>query len=192
MLVKNENDFWTFYQQKNWFKFVSFLIDQSLFGAYGPIMFALWVWVGFRASWSGWPLYENYSLNSNLIPACSEGHMASCSEGHFLSVVLGRTLFECCVGKDTLHYVQKDTFQNMINKTFLSKLSHINLKWSEYLRPVNPIRIDVFLGQSWTRGGEGRYGPPWYLSPEASEELVLNITFVTIFLRIILRYIKFL
>ena len=28
--------------------------------------------------------------------------------------------------------------------------------------------------------------PPWYLSPEASEELVLNITFVTIFLRIIL------
>ena len=27
---KNENDFWTFYQQKNWFKFVSFLTDQSL------------------------------------------------------------------------------------------------------------------------------------------------------------------
>ena len=33
---------------------------------------------------------------------------------------------------------------------------------------------------------------PFYFSPEASEELVLNITFVTIFLRIILRYIKFL
>ena len=28
---KNENDFWTFYQQKNLFKFVSFLTDQSLF-----------------------------------------------------------------------------------------------------------------------------------------------------------------
>ena len=27
---KNENDFWTFYQQKNWFKFVSFLTDQTL------------------------------------------------------------------------------------------------------------------------------------------------------------------
>ena len=40
--------------------------------------------------------------------------------------------------------------------------------------------------------GGANLAPPRYLSPEASEELVLNMTIVTIFLRIILRYITFL
>ena len=39
-----------------------------------------------------------------------------------------RTLFEHCVGKDTLNYVWKDTFQNMINKTVLKILSCIKFK----------------------------------------------------------------
>jgi hypothetical protein len=44
--------------------------------------------------------------------------------------MFGRTLFEFCVRKNTLHYIRKDTFQNMINKTFLNKLSPINFKMS--------------------------------------------------------------
>ena len=55
----------------------------------------------------------------------------------------------------------------------------------------SPIRTGVFLGQSWTGGG-ANLAPPCYLSPGASEKLVLNMTFVTIFLRIILRCITFL
>ena len=42
-------------------------IYTRIFGAYGPIMFALQVWEGFRASWRGGPLCENCSFNSNLI-----------------------------------------------------------------------------------------------------------------------------
>jgi hypothetical protein len=46
--------------------------------------------------------------------------------------MFGRTLFEDCVWKDILHYVRKDTFQNMISKAF-STNSHIaTLKWAEY------------------------------------------------------------
>ena len=56
---------------------------------------------------------------------------------------------------------------------------------------LNPNWIGVFFGQSWTGWG-GVNLPLRYLSPEASEELVLNMTIVTIFLRIILRYITFL
>ena len=52
---------------------------------------------------------------------------------HFM---FGRTLFEYCVRKDTLHYVRKDTFKNMINKTFLTNSHLLTLKWSEYLRHV--------------------------------------------------------
>ena len=47
-----------------------------------------------------------------------------CSEGHI------------AVRKDTLPYVRKDTFQNMINKTFQINSPLITLKWSEYLRLV--------------------------------------------------------
>ena len=42
---------------------------------------------------------------------------------------------------------------------------------------VNPIWTGVFSRQSWTgeRGGANfSPPPPWYLSPEASEGLVLN------------------
>ena len=35
-----------------------------IFGAYGPIMFALRVWVGFGAGWRGGPLCENCSFLS--------------------------------------------------------------------------------------------------------------------------------
>ena len=39
-------------------------IYTRIFGAYGPIMFALQVWEGFRASWRGGPLSENCSFLS--------------------------------------------------------------------------------------------------------------------------------
>ena len=96
------------------------IIDTRIFGAYGPIMFALWVWVGFEASWRGGPLIEN----------CNSSFMFGRTHG----IMFGRTLFEYCVRKDTLNYVRKDTlnyvwkdtlnyvrkdtFQNVINKTF--------------------------------------------------------------------------
>ena len=79
------------------------IIYTRIFGAYGPIMFALRVWVGFGASWRGGPLRENCIFLS--IPTwfqlhvwkdtwhhvrkdtfwvlCSEGHIELCSEGHF-------------------------------------------------------------------------------------------------------------
>ena len=38
--------------------------ETRIFGAYGPIMFALWVWVDFGASWKGGPLCENCSFLS--------------------------------------------------------------------------------------------------------------------------------
>ena len=38
--------------------------------------------------------------------------------GRMHGSMFGRTLFEYCVWKDTLHYIRKDTFQNMINKPF--------------------------------------------------------------------------
>ena len=50
----------------------------------------------------------------------------------------------------------------------------------------------AFFGVSHEPGGPIRPPSPWYLSPEAFEELVLNITIVTIFLMIILRYVTFL
>ena len=53
--------------------------------------------------------------------------------GRTHGIMFGRTLFEYWVWKDTLHYVQKDTFQNMINKTFLKNSRLLTLKWSEYL-----------------------------------------------------------
>ena len=91
-------------------------------------MFALWVWVGFRASWRGGILSKKSSFV--LIPAlCLEGHIASRSEGHFLRILFGKTLFEDCVWKDTLHdYVRKDTFQKFKVKDVLYKLSPINFK----------------------------------------------------------------
>ena len=73
-------------------------------------MFALRVWVGFGASWRGGIL---------LYLAIKLVHGKG-SEGHFLSIVFGRTLFE--------YGVRKDTFQNMINKNFLNKVSPINFK----------------------------------------------------------------
>ena len=56
--------------------------------------------------------------------------------GRTHDIMFGRTLFEYCVRKDTLHYVWKDTFKNMINKTFLTNSHLLTLKWSEYLRHV--------------------------------------------------------
>ena len=58
--------------------------------------------------------------------------------GRTHGIMFRRTIFEYCVQKDTLNYVQKDTFQgsafqNMINKTFQTNSSLITLKWSEYL-----------------------------------------------------------
>ena len=44
-----------------------------------------------------------------------------------------KTLVEDCFWKDTLHYVRKDTFQNMVNKTFSTNSQILNLKWPEYL-----------------------------------------------------------
>ena len=66
------------------------------FGAYDPIMFARWVWVGFRASWRGGPLCENYLIQlqvwkNTYIASCLEEQMASCSEGQLLRIVFGRT-----------------------------------------------------------------------------------------------------
>ena len=43
-------------------------IQTRIFGAYGPIMFALRVWVGFGASWRGGILSESYSfVNSSVL-----------------------------------------------------------------------------------------------------------------------------
>ena len=46
-------------------------------------------------------------------------------------IMFGRTLFESCVQKDTLHYVRKVTFQNRINTTFWTN-SQIS---TEYIPP---------------------------------------------------------
>ena len=76
--------------------------------ACGPIMFALQVWVVFRASWRVPYLRKGLAKKSCSvsIPASYlEGHLASCSEGHFLRTLFGRTLFEA--------YVWKDTFQKL-------------------------------------------------------------------------------
>jgi hypothetical protein len=48
--------------------------------------------------------------------------------GRTHGIMFERTLFEYCVRKDTLNYVRKDTFQNMINKKCLNKLSPTNFK----------------------------------------------------------------
>ena len=74
------------------FMFNQILIAR-IFGAFGLIMFALWVWVGFGASWRGESLFLNSSfMLGKTHSSCLEGHMAACSEGHFLSIVFGRTL----------------------------------------------------------------------------------------------------
>ena len=75
----------------------------------------IWVLVrvGCGASWRGEPIFLNYNFMFRRIhSSCLEGHMAS---------MFGRTLFEYCVPKTTLHYVPKDTFHLL------------TLKWSEYL-----------------------------------------------------------
>ena len=45
-------------------KLKTIISKTRIFGAYGPIMFALRVWVGSGASWRGGPLYENCSFLS--------------------------------------------------------------------------------------------------------------------------------
>ena len=60
------------------------------------------------------------------------------------SFMFGRTLFEYCVRKDTLHNVRKDTlhnvrkdtFQNMKTKMFYINSHLLTLKCSEYLHLV--------------------------------------------------------
>ena len=111
------------------------------------------VWVGFGASWRGGSgtlcIFFQFQLNFSLMFGNTHSIMFGkthgimfgrtlsvlCSEGHFLSIVFRRTLFEYCVRKDTLHYVRKDTFQNMM-KTFWTNSHLLTLKWSEYLRHV--------------------------------------------------------
>ena len=90
------------------------ILITRIFGAYGPIMFALRVWVGFRASWKGGrtAIFFQFQFNYSFMFRRTHG------------IMFGRTLFEYCVRKDTLHYVRKDIFQNMIDKTF-SANSHI-------------------------------------------------------------------
>ena len=73
-------------------KLATLFYTTRIFGAFGPIMFDLQVWVGFRASWRGEPLFLNSSfMFGRTHSSCLEGHMAACSEGHFLSIVFGRT-----------------------------------------------------------------------------------------------------
>ena len=101
-------------------KYLWLLFNKTrIFGAYGPIMLALRVWVGFRASWRGGTFFKKSSFVS-ISASCSEGHLALCSEGHFWRILFGRTLFEDCV--------QKDTFQKFKEKDILYKLSPINFK----------------------------------------------------------------
>ena len=50
----------------------------------------------------------------------------------------------------------------------------------------------AFLGVSHEPGGGVHINPPFYFSPETSEELVLNMTIVGYPLKIFLRYITFL
>ena len=64
-----------------------------ILGAYGSIMFALWVWVDFGASWKGGPLCENCSFLS--IPTSFQLHVR-------------------------LSSVRKDTLQNIISETLLA------------------------------------------------------------------------
>ena len=89
--------------------FIEPIYVTRVFGAYGPIMFALWVLVGFGASWLPYvrtAVFFQFQLNSSFMFGRTHG------------IMFGRTLFEYCVRKDTLNCVRKDTFQNMINKTF--------------------------------------------------------------------------
>ena len=73
------------------------ILDTRIFRAYGPIMFALRVWVGFEASPSvGTEFMFQFQITSNScseghIASYLEGHMASCLEGHFLRIVFRRT-----------------------------------------------------------------------------------------------------
>jgi len=88
-----------------------------IFGAYGPIMFALRVWVGFGASWKdGTFLRKAVFFNSSFM------------FGRTHCIMFGKTLFEDCVRKDTLHYVRKDTFQKVKVKDVLYKCPPINFK----------------------------------------------------------------
>ena len=81
-----------------------------ILGAFGPIMFALRKWVGFGDSWRGEPLF----LNSSFMFGRTH---SSCSEGHFLSIVFG----------NTLPYVRKATFQNMINTKLCNQVPSLSL-----------------------------------------------------------------
>ena len=91
--------------------FITFIIYTRIFGAYGPIMFALWVWVGSELVGGEDPYVRTavlfqFQLNFSFMFGRTHGNM------------FGRTLFEYCVRKDTLNYIRKDTFENMMNKIF--------------------------------------------------------------------------
>ena len=87
-----------------------------IFAAYDPIMFDLWVWVDFGATWGGGPLslmqelQFEFQLNSSMFRRID-------------GVMFGWTLFDCFVQKDTLHHVRKDTFQNIRIKLFKQTLT---------------------------------------------------------------------
>ena len=81
-------------------------------------------------------------------------------------------------------------------RLFNHKLSTINLVkglkgFKSKSLGFNPIGTGIFW-VSHEPGGGAHISPPFYFSPGASEKLILNMTFVTIFLRIILRCITFL
>ena len=64
-----------------------------------------------------WPYMQVliiFSQNCNFILRRTQSLMF----GRTHCILFGETLFEYCVRKDTLDYVRKDTFQNMMNKTF--------------------------------------------------------------------------
>ena len=85
-----------------------------IFGAYGPIMFALRVWVGLELVEGEDPyvrttVFFQFQLDSSFMIRRTHGNM------------FRRALFE--------YRVWKDTFQNMINKNFLNKLSPTKSKY---------------------------------------------------------------
>jgi hypothetical protein len=82
-----------------YFYILTYIINTRIFGAFGPFMFALRVWLGFGGV-NPYFLIPTSCLEG-CMAVCSEGHMAACSEGHFLSIVCSEGHFLSSVRKDT-------------------------------------------------------------------------------------------
>ena len=93
-----------------------------IFGAYGPVMFALWV---FRASWRGGllVLYQ-FQLNASFIFKRTHSLMF----GRTHCILFGRTLFEYLCSEGHIALCLEGHFSEHDKKNLLNfKLSHFNI-----------------------------------------------------------------